>query len=97
MAFRIDISPDAQEHLAGLRKFDQVRIVDAIEAQLTNEPRKPSRNRKPMRSNLIATWELRISNFRVYYDVEQQTVFVRAIGVKHRDRVTIGDEEVELS
>ena len=52
-----------------------------------------------MRSNLIATHELRIGDFRVYYDVdtEEQDVLVRAIGVKRHNRVIIGGQEVDLS
>src|SRR4051812_31089206 len=99
MPYRLDISPDAQSHLVPLRKFDQARIVNAMEAQLTHEPLKPTRNRKPMRSNLISTWELRVGHFRVYYDAKEpeQTVLIRAIGIKVRNVVTIGGQEIDLS
>ena|SRR5437764_7174306 len=99
MPYRLDISPDAESHLIPLRKFDQTRIVNAMETQLTHEPLKPSRNRTPMRSNLIATWELRVANFRVYYDVNEpeQMVLIRAIGIKQHGSVSIGGEEVDLS
>ena len=99
MAYAIDYSPDAISHLDALRRFDQVRISVAIEKVLRDDPLVPSRRRKQMRSNLISAWELRISNFRAYYDVDEtrSIVFVRAIGVKVHNRVLIGGEEVELS
>ncbi len=52
-----------------------------------------------MRSNLLATWELRVGNFRVYYDVNEleRTVLVRAIGIKHHAKVSIGGKELDLS
>ena len=52
-----------------------------------------------MRPNLLATWELRIRNLRVYYVVEagpEPVVLIRAVGVKIRNRVRIGNEEIEL-
>ena len=50
-----------------------------------------------MRANPLALWELRVANLRVYYDVVEvppRTVFVRAVGVKERDRVRIGGRQV---
>jgi hypothetical protein len=52
-----------------------------------------------MRPNPVAPWELRIGNLRVYYDVEEEpeaSVYIRAVGVKLRNRVRIGKEVIEL-
>jgi hypothetical protein len=52
-----------------------------------------------LRPNPIAPWELRIGNLRVYYDIEEKPenmVTILAIGIKDRNRVRIGGEEVEL-
>ncbi len=55
-----------------------------------------------MRPNPLAPWELRIGNLRVYYDVEEigdrdePVVFIRAVGVKTRNSLRIGGEEIEL-
>ena len=52
-----------------------------------------------MRPNPLAPWELRVGDLRVYYDVEHRprpTVYVRAVGVKQRNRVCIGKEVIEL-
>ena len=71
----------------------------AVDKQLVHEPAVETRNRKPMRPNPVAPWELRIGNLRVYYDVEEEpepVVYVRAVGVKQRNRVRIGKEVIEL-
>ena len=46
--------------------------MDAVEERLGHEPAVETRNRKPIRPNPLAPWELRIGNLRVYYDVEVQ-------------------------
>ncbi|MEP0956847.1 addiction module toxin RelE [Leptolyngbya sp. FACHB-1515] len=77
-------------------------VLTAIEQQLLYEPMTETRNRKPMRSNPLASWELRIANLRVYYDVVEevdpplQIVRIRAISVKERNKIFIGGEEVDL-
>lgn len=52
-----------------------------------------------MRTNPLATWELRIGKLRVYYDVEEQPeplVRILAIGIKERNQVWIGNKRVNL-
>jgi hypothetical protein len=73
-------------------------ILDVVERQLTHEPTVETRNRKRMRANPLAVWELRVANLRVYYDVVElprRIVIVHAVGVKERDRVTIGGRQVD--
>ena len=43
-----------------------------------------TRNRKPLRPNEIANWELRLGKFRVFYNVEEEVLIVsiEAIGFK---------------
>ncbi len=97
MAFQIEYSPEAEEHLRLLTARQQSTILDTVVEQLTHQPNIRTRNRKPMRANRLASWELRIGNFRVYYDIEekpQQTVYVVAIGVKEHNEVRIGNEVV---
>jgi hypothetical protein len=74
-------------------------ILDSLERQLSSDPTLETRNRKRLRPNPIAPWELRIGRLRVYFDVEDEPrplVRILAVGVKDRDRVSIGGEEVEL-
>jgi hypothetical protein len=82
-----------------LTSRQQAIILETVERQLTHQPTIETRNRKPMRPNPVAPWELRLGNLRVYYDVEhelQATVYVRAVGVKERNRVRIGREVIQL-
>jgi len=74
-------------------------VLDSVDEQLTYEPLVETRNRKPMRPNPLAPWELRIGNMRAYYDVEEEpepVVYIRAVGIKDRNRVRIGKEVIEL-
>jgi mRNA-degrading endonuclease RelE of RelBE toxin-antitoxin system len=99
LAYRIEYSPDAEEHLRSLTRKQQVLVLDAVENRLGHQPTVETRNRKPMRPNPLAPWELRIGELRVYYDVEEEpeaVVYIRAVGVKQRGRVLIGEEEIEL-
>jgi mRNA-degrading endonuclease RelE of RelBE toxin-antitoxin system len=99
LAYRIEYSPDAEEHLHALAAHQRSTVLDSVERQLTLEPEVETRNRKPMRPNPVAPWELRIGALRVYYDVEEEPVklaAIRAVGIKKRNRVFIGGEEIEL-
>lgn len=99
MSYAIEFSPDAVEHLRVLSRKDQNAALDAIEIQLTHEPHVETRNRKPMRPNPIAPWELRVGHLRVYYDMEEtphKFVLIRAIGVKDRNVIRIGNEVIIL-
>ncbi len=99
MAYRIEYSPEVEDHLQTLTARQQAIVLDAIDEQLNHEPQIETRNRKPMRPNPVAPWELRIGKLRVYYDVEEEpepVVRVLAVGVKQRHRVRIGTEVVEL-
>ena len=74
-------------------------MINAVERQLLDQPTVETRNRKPMRPNPIAPWELRIGQLRVYYEVEEepgQRVNILAVGIKERNRVRIGRKIVEL-
>lgn len=62
-----------------------------------------ARNRKPLLRpvSFEANWELRFgpdNRFRAFYsvDLDRREVQILAIGVKRKDRLTIGGEEIEL-
>lgn len=100
MAYRIRFTEQAGEHLADLRARDRATLMEAVEAQLTHQPTVVTRNRKRLRANPVAPWVLRVGDLRVYYEVSsppEREVTIGAIGIKVRNRVTIGGEEVNLS
>jgi mRNA-degrading endonuclease RelE of RelBE toxin-antitoxin system len=99
LAYRVDYSPDAEDHLRALTARQGATLLDAVDEQLAYEPTVETRNRKAMRPNPLAPWELRIGSLRVYYDVEEdpaRVVRVRAVGIKERKRVRIGGEVIDL-
>jgi mRNA-degrading endonuclease RelE of RelBE toxin-antitoxin system len=99
LAFQIEYSPDAEEHLRVLTARQRSTVLDEVDRQLLHEADVETRNRKPMRPNPVAPWELRIGDLRVYYDIEHdpvRKVLVRAVGVKTRNIVRIGGEEMRL-
>jgi mRNA-degrading endonuclease RelE of RelBE toxin-antitoxin system len=99
VAYRIEYSPDADEHLRALTARQRSTVLDVVERQLPHEPAIETKNRKPMRPNPLAPWELRIGVLRVYYDVEEEPaklVAIRAVGIKRRNRLFIGGEEMKL-
>ena len=69
-----------------------------IKEQLSFEPGKETRNRKRLRENPIATWELRIGKFRVFYEIEEgsKAVCVVAVGWKEHNKLFIRGKERNL-
>lgn len=98
MAYQVIISPIAMSHIRTLTARQRSIIIDAMSQQLVYEPTVETKNRKPMRPNFLASWELRIGELRVYYDVEEKfeaIVEILAIGIKERNQVRIGDRIYE--
>lgn len=97
--YRIDYSPEAIDHLRMLTARQRAVVFDSVEEQLIHQPTVETTNRKPMRPNPLAPWELRLGTLRVYYEVEtgsERVVYIRAVGVKERNRVRLGKETIEL-
>ncbi len=70
MAYRIEFTPQADEHLAALTARDRATLLAQVGRQLIHRPMVETRSRKPMRPNPLAPWELRVGRLRVYYDVK---------------------------
>src|SRR5215475_760424 len=96
--FQIEFTPEAIEDVEQLRAFDQRHIIGTIQEQLTYQPLEMTRNRKKLRPNKLAEWELRIIPFRVFYDVDPDHSIVRvvAVGYKQGNTLFIHGEEYEL-
>ncbi len=98
MPYPIRFTPTASAQLRALRKYDQVRIRDEMVRQLTDKPDEETRHKKLINSELLSTYELRVGDFRVFYDIDADTmeVVIAAIGVKWHNRLFFEGEEVEL-
>ena len=99
VTYRIEYSPECEDHIRALTARERAIVLDTVDEQLTHQPTSETRNRKPMRPNPIAPWELRIGDFRVYYDMTEDpeaVVHIRAVGIKERDAVRIGGRVISL-
>jgi mRNA-degrading endonuclease RelE of RelBE toxin-antitoxin system len=89
---------EAIADLKPFRKYEQQLIVDQIDEQLSHEPAHETRNRKRLRPNGVAEFELRITRFRVFYDVDENKnlVMIEAVGHKEGSRLLIRGKEYQL-
>jgi mRNA-degrading endonuclease RelE of RelBE toxin-antitoxin system len=99
VAYRIRFAESAEEHFAQLTARQQAIVLDAAKVQLRYEPLRETRNRKPLRPNPLAPWELRVGSLRVFYEVdalESDLVNVLAIGVKRGNRLIVAGKEIHI-
>ena len=89
--FEMELANLAVEELKQIRPFDRRRIVEAIRDRLAYQPTVATRNRKqldtlvPNFEHMPPIWELRLNDYRVFYDVDEDNriVYVRAVRRKH--------------
>ena len=99
MAYTADFAADVREHLNALTIPERSAVLDAIERQLLHQPLVETRNRKPLRPNPVAPWELRVGKLRVFYEValgEPAVVRILAVGKKERSILRIAGQEMWL-
>ncbi|RUT03646.1 hypothetical protein DSM106972_052850 [Dulcicalothrix desertica PCC 7102] len=96
--FELDFTESAIGDLRYLKKTEQNLILDSLEEQLTQEPLNVTKNRKPLRSNDISAWELRVDKYRVFYDVnvEDNLVIIKAVGCQEHNQLFIRGKESKL-
>ncbi len=97
-SYAIKFSKPAYQHIDAFRRFDRNRILDNIKKQLIYKPNEETRNKKLLRENPLADWELRVDPYRVFYDIDETKRIVRilAIGIKDREKIIIDGEEIIL-
>jgi mRNA-degrading endonuclease RelE of RelBE toxin-antitoxin system len=95
--YEIQFVASARRQLNALAVPERTGVVAAIEEQLSHEPLVETRNRKQLRPNALAPWELRIGKTRVFYDVEGSAkVTILAIGSKEGNKLYIEGKEIQL-
>ncbi|AOY82511.2 type II toxin-antitoxin system RelE/ParE family toxin [Moorena producens JHB] len=96
--FAIEFTPEAKDDLGWFKKNERKLILDGIEANLRYEPTVITANRKQLRPNRTAKWELRIDRYRVFYDVTSvvQIVSIEAVGLKLRNKLYFRGKERQL-
>lgn len=94
--YQIEYAEDIALDLAELRAYERTQILDGIDRQLTYEPTQATRNKKilvgllPPWEHVPPIWELRLGEYRVFYDVDEDNsiVMVRAIRQKPSHQTT---------
>lgn len=94
--YTIEFSRGVAGDLSPLRAFERTSLLDQIEEQLTQQPTHETRNKKilvglvPPWEHVEPIWQLRIGEYRVFYDVDEpaQRVSVRAIRRKPPHKTT---------
>jgi mRNA-degrading endonuclease RelE of RelBE toxin-antitoxin system len=89
--FEIEFTQSALDDLRYLRRTDQTRILDSVDRHLSSEPASPARNRKALRPNSLAAWELRIGKLRAFYDVDvlRKVVLIKVVGWKEHNQLFV--------
>lgn len=85
--FNIRFAEGVAQDLKRIPVFYRNQILDAIKRQLVNTPDSETRNRKiltkllPPWEGIEPVWELRVGEYRVFYDISRDdiTVYVRAV------------------
>jgi mRNA-degrading endonuclease RelE of RelBE toxin-antitoxin system len=92
----IKYAEDVSKDLRELTAFKRKEILDRIDEELLNEPTRETRNKKVL-ADVEPPWpfkeplrELRVGDYRVFYDVdvEASQVVIRAIRHKPPHRTT---------
>lgn len=99
MSYTIEFAESVKQHLKSLTSRERSVVFESIEEQLLYEPLIETRNRKKLRPNPIAPWELRIGSIRVFYEVVAEypeIVRILAVGKKEGNTLFIGRQDIEL-
>ncbi len=89
MAFAIRYDRVAVAELKALRSADRASITTTIREQLTHAPTtRTQRKKQIVRETGERVWQLRIGEYRVFYDVEEvrRAVVIRRVLYKGRRR-----------
>lgn len=94
--YTIEYAEDVADDLADIRAYERSQILDRVEEQLAHEPTRQTRNKKmlmgltPPWEHVDPVWELRVRQYRVFYDVDEalKVVVVRAIRYKPSHKTT---------
>jgi mRNA interferase RelE/StbE len=97
MQFQVTLVPSADKDLDFYGTHDQRLILDAMEEFLEIDADLESKRRRPLRPNPLAPWELRLGDYRVFYEITvDRSVRVLAIGHKVHNELFIRGEKVEI-
>jgi mRNA-degrading endonuclease RelE of RelBE toxin-antitoxin system len=96
--YQIELTEEAKIDLSFFSASERKLIVEGIKTHLGDEPLQETKNRKKLRDNPIAPWELRLGNYRVFYTVLEDIIVVTVISVGHKqhNHLYIRNQEFKL-
>ena len=96
MMFHINLTPSAADDLDYFDAYEQRVIMAAIHSYLIHDAHVPTKRRKRLEANPIASWELKKGKYRIFYDIVGDTVDILAIGYKDHNDLFIRGRSVRL-
>lgn len=88
--YRIEYASRVVDDLAGVRPYDRSRVTDRIDTELADTPTLETRHRKPLVGlrppwdQELPVWELRVGDYRVFYDVEEKLKVVTVLAIRFK-------------
>ena len=88
--YGIRFSEGVAADLRRVKGSQRTQILDEIEVQLRHEPTRQTRNRKilvglvPPWEHVEPVWELRMGEYRVFYDVNEEDLTVAVRAIRHK-------------
>lgn len=90
--FEVAYHPEAARELRALSAHDRARVLDAIEKHLVEAPLMLGRSKKILDLGKEAfVHQLRVGDFRVFYDVDETERIVIVRHVRRKGRKTTGE------
>ena len=97
MKFEVKLVPSADGDLDYFKAHEQKAIIDAISKFLEVDADVETKRKKRLRPNPLAPWELRIGDYRAFYEIKgDRLVRVLAIGHKQHNELFIRGERIEI-
>lgn len=96
--FAIEITEEAKADLGYHRAFERKIVTAEIRSQLTDQPAVETKNKKKLRDNPVAPWELRCGKYQVFYEADETShrVTILAVGHKEHNMLLIRGNEVKI-
>jgi len=96
MKYQIEIKPGAERDLNYYSAYIQRIIIKAISDKLQKDADVETKKKKKLRRNPIAPWELKIGEYRVFFEIDKETVSILAVGHKKHNDLFIRGRKVEI-
>lgn len=96
--FSVKFTDAAKDDFGYFPKSQQKLILDEAAKQLTYQPEVETKNRKKLRENPLASYELQLDAIRVFYNIYavEQMVDIVAVGRKEHNELYIKGRKVKI-